>query len=106
MVEEHAVALELGPVAAAQAIVEIAKQDNFDLILHEGVIYAGNKVDITDKVIKAKPAQITGVMKAYLDGLAYMKAKPAEANAIINAQRIRSEQFNQTVNERPIGPYF
>lgn len=36
-----------------------------------------------DKVIKAKPAQITGVMKAYLDGLAYMKAKPNEANAII-----------------------
>ena len=36
-----------------------------------------------DKVIKAKPAQITGVMQAYLDGLAYMKAKPAEANAII-----------------------
>ncbi len=36
-----------------------------------------------DKVIKAKPAQITGVMQAYLDGLAYMKAKPAEANKII-----------------------
>jgi NitT/TauT family transport system substrate-binding protein len=36
-----------------------------------------------DKVIKAKPAQITGVMQAYLDGLAYMKAKPNEANAII-----------------------
>ncbi len=35
-----------------KAIVEIAKQDNFDLILHEGVIYAGNKVDITDKVLK------------------------------------------------------
>jgi NitT/TauT family transport system substrate-binding protein len=36
-----------------------------------------------DKVIKAKPAQITGVMKAYLDGMAYMKAKPDEANKII-----------------------
>lgn len=36
-----------------------------------------------DKVIKAKPTQITGVMQAYLDGLAYMKAKPAEANKII-----------------------
>lgn len=35
-----------------KAIVEIAKQENFDLILHEGVIYAGNKVDITDKVLK------------------------------------------------------
>jgi NitT/TauT family transport system substrate-binding protein len=36
-----------------------------------------------DKVIKAKPAEITGIMKAYLDGLAYMKAKPAEAHKII-----------------------
>lgn len=36
-----------------------------------------------DKVIKAKPAEITGIMKAYLDGMAYMKAKPAEANKII-----------------------
>ncbi len=36
-----------------------------------------------DKVIKAKPAQITGVMQAYLDGMAYMKAKPAEAHKII-----------------------
>lgn len=36
-----------------------------------------------EKVIKAKPAEITGMMKAYLDGLAYMKAKPDEANKII-----------------------
>jgi len=36
-----------------------------------------------DKVIKAKPAQITGVMKAYLDGMAYMKAKPDDAARII-----------------------
>ncbi len=36
-----------------------------------------------DKVIKAKPNEITGIMKAYLDGLAYMKAKPDEANKII-----------------------
>jgi NitT/TauT family transport system substrate-binding protein len=36
-----------------------------------------------DKVIKAKPAEITSIMKAYLDGLAYMKAKPAEAHKII-----------------------
>jgi outer membrane protein len=35
-----------------KAIVEIARQESFDLILHEGVIYAGNKVDITDKVLK------------------------------------------------------
>jgi NitT/TauT family transport system substrate-binding protein len=36
-----------------------------------------------EKVIKAKPAEITGIMKAYLDGLAYMKAKPDEAAKII-----------------------
>ena len=36
-----------------------------------------------EKVIKAKPAEITGVMKAYLDGVAYMKAKPDESAKII-----------------------
>lgn len=35
------------------------------------------------KVIKAKPAEISGVMKAYLDGMAYMKAKPDESAKII-----------------------
>jgi NitT/TauT family transport system substrate-binding protein len=36
-----------------------------------------------DKVIKAKPAQISSIMKAYLDGMAYMKAKPEESYKII-----------------------
>lgn len=36
-----------------------------------------------DKVIKAKPAEISGIMKAYLDGMAYMKSKPAESAKII-----------------------
>lgn len=36
-----------------------------------------------DKVIKAKPTEIAGVMKAYLDGMAYMKAKPDESAKII-----------------------
>jgi len=36
-----------------------------------------------EKGIKARPADITGVMKAYVDALAYMKAKPDEANKII-----------------------
>ena len=36
-----------------------------------------------DKVIKAKPNEITGIIKAYLDGMAYMKAKPDEAAKII-----------------------
>lgn len=36
-----------------------------------------------DKGIKAKPAQIKGLIQGYLDGLAYMKAKPDEAAKII-----------------------
>lgn len=36
-----------------------------------------------DKVIKAKPTEISGIVKAYLDGMAYMKAKPDEAAKII-----------------------
>jgi NitT/TauT family transport system substrate-binding protein len=36
-----------------------------------------------DKAIKAKPTEISGVIKAYLDGMAYMKAKPDEAAKII-----------------------
>ncbi len=35
-----------------QVIVEIAKQENYDLILHEGTIYASSKIDITDKVLE------------------------------------------------------
>lgn len=36
-----------------------------------------------EKVIKAKPTEIAGIIKGYLDGLAYMKAKPDEAAKII-----------------------
>jgi outer membrane protein len=35
-----------------QVIVEIAKQENYDLIVHEGTIYASSKIDITDKVLE------------------------------------------------------
>ena len=35
-----------------KAIVEIAKQENYDLILHEGTIYASPKVDLTDRVLR------------------------------------------------------
>jgi outer membrane protein len=35
-----------------KVIVEFAKQENYDLIVHEGVIHAGPKVDITDKILK------------------------------------------------------
>jgi NitT/TauT family transport system substrate-binding protein len=36
-----------------------------------------------EKFIKAKPAEIKGMIQAYLDGLAYMKAKPEESAKII-----------------------
>ena len=36
-----------------------------------------------DKVIKAKPTEISSILKVYLDGLAYMKAKPEESYKII-----------------------
>lgn len=35
-----------------KAIVDIAKQENYDLVLHEGTIYASKRVDLTDKVLK------------------------------------------------------
>jgi NitT/TauT family transport system substrate-binding protein len=36
-----------------------------------------------EKVIKAKPTEISGIIQTYLDGMAYMKAKPEEAAKII-----------------------
>ena len=35
-----------------KAIIEIAKQENYDLILHEGTIYASGKIDITAQVLR------------------------------------------------------
>lgn len=35
-----------------KAIVEIAKEDDYDLILQEGAIYASDKIDITEKVLE------------------------------------------------------
>lgn len=34
-----------------QAIQTVAKQNNYDLVLSDGVVFAGTKVDMTDKVI-------------------------------------------------------
>lgn len=34
-----------------KAIVGIAKKEQYDLIVHEGTIYASNKIDITSKVL-------------------------------------------------------
>lgn len=35
-----------------KAILEIAKQEKYDLIVHEGTIYASSTIDITDKVLE------------------------------------------------------
>ncbi len=35
-----------------KAIVEIAKAEKYDLIVHEGTIYASSTIDITDKVLE------------------------------------------------------
>jgi outer membrane protein len=43
-----------------KTIAEIARQENYDLVLHEGVTYASGRADITDKILRKlgkKPAQ-------------------------------------------------
>jgi outer membrane protein len=35
-----------------KAIVEIARQEGFDLVLHEGVLYASQKTDITERILR------------------------------------------------------
>lgn len=35
-----------------KAIHDVARQERYDLILHEGTIYASGKIDITDKILK------------------------------------------------------
>lgn len=40
-----------------KAIIELAKQEKYDLIVHEGTIYASSAIDITDKVLKKLTTQ-------------------------------------------------
>lgn len=41
-----------------KAIVEIAKKESYDLVVHEpAVIYASNEIDMTDKVLKKLQAE-------------------------------------------------
>lgn len=35
-----------------KAILDIAKQEKYDLVLHEGAVYASDSIDMTDKVLK------------------------------------------------------
>ena len=43
-----------------KTIVELAKKQKFDLILHEGTVYASGKIDITDKVIESLRSRFNG----------------------------------------------
>ena len=50
------------------AIQKVAIENNFDVVLSEGVIYASSKVDMSDLVIE------------------YLKKKPAESSAEVPAE--------------------
>lgn len=63
-----------------------------------------------EKYIKANPKNIEGIMKAYLDGMAYMKSNPDEAAKIIGkfmgvsakeAKEQMSGVYNIPLNEMP-----
>lgn len=63
-----------------------------------------------EKYIKANPKDIEGIMKAYLDGMAYMKSNPDEAAKIIGkfmgvsakeAKEQMSGVYNIPLNEMP-----
>jgi outer membrane protein len=41
----------------AEAIVSLAEKQKYDLVVYEGVIYASDKVDITDEVLKLLKSQ-------------------------------------------------
>lgn len=36
----------------SKVIIEIAKTEKYDLVVHEGTVYASKKIDITSKVLK------------------------------------------------------
>ena len=35
-----------------KTIIDLAKKEGYDLIVHEGAVYSSNKIDITDKVLQ------------------------------------------------------
>lgn len=41
----------------AQTIVDLAKKESYDLVVYQGVIYASDKVDMTDKVLELLKAK-------------------------------------------------
>jgi NitT/TauT family transport system substrate-binding protein len=84
-------------MASGQLPVGVTYEPSLSQILSQG---GGNKFKVVfsskdapgliadvlvfdEKVIQAKPTEIAGIMKGYLDGMAYMKSKPDEAAKII-----------------------
>lgn len=47
----------------ARVIVEVAKEGGYDLVLENGVVYASDRVDITDKVIERLSKSRTNTSK-------------------------------------------
>lgn len=41
-----------------RAIIEVARQERYDLILHEGVLFASGKTDITNQILKKLGKQL------------------------------------------------
>jgi len=84
-------------MASGQMPIGVTYEPSLSQILSQGggkkfkVVYSSKNAPgliadvlvFDDQAIKARPAEITGIMKAYLDGLAYMKAKPEESAKII-----------------------
>lgn len=46
-----------------KVIVEIAKNERYQLIVHQGVVYADNQIDITEKVLKNLSAKFSATSK-------------------------------------------
>jgi NitT/TauT family transport system substrate-binding protein len=63
----------------------------------------GDALVFDEKMIQSKPGEITGIIKAYLDGLSYMKARPEESAKIIGKYMGISPK---EVNEQLKGVYF
>jgi NitT/TauT family transport system substrate-binding protein len=84
-------------MASGQMLVGVTYEPSLSQIVSQGggkkfhVVYSskdapGLIADVlvfNDKFIKSNPKEIKGIIQSYLDGLAYMKAKPDEAAKII-----------------------
>jgi len=46
-----------------KTIIDLAKKDGYDLIVHEGAVYSSSKIDITDKVLKILKHNASNIRK-------------------------------------------